>query len=127
MNPLILFDYVYYRITYWYENTFDLIIIKEERSIAHLSIFQFFNVITLLFFFIPIDELKNELIIIFILSSLVIFSLNLIRYKKVITYSELAEKWDIEPKKARLIKKVYIICYCILSILLFIYSIFIAF
>lgn len=127
MNPLTLFDYMYYRITYWYENTFDLFIIKEEQSIAHLSIFQFFNVITLLFFFKPIDELKNELIIIFLFSYLVIFSLNLIRYKKVITYSELAEKWDKEPNKARLIKKVYIICYCILSILLFIYSIFIAF
>lgn len=46
MNPLTLFDYMYYRITYWYENTFDLFIIKEEQSIAHLSIFQFFNVIT---------------------------------------------------------------------------------
>lgn len=123
MNPLVLFDYLYYRIIYFYENTFGLMITKEFRGIAHLSIFQFFNVITLLFFFIPVDKLKNELIIIFLLGSILVLSLNFIRYKKFITYSELAKKWDNEPRKVRFVKKVCIVCYCILSILLFIYTI----
>ena len=123
MNPLILFDYFYYRLVYFYENSFRLIISKEIEGLAGLTLFQFFNVISILNFIKPLNRSKSDLLYIVIIVSVIIVVFNIIRYNKVISYSKLAAKWDNEPRKPRLLKKYVIICYCILSMVLLVFSI----
>jgi hypothetical protein len=119
---LILFDYFYYRLVYFYEHSFGLILSKEIEGFTSLMVFQFFNVATILSFIETENKVGNDHFYILVIVFVLIILFNLIRYNKIVTYFELAEKWDKEPRKPRLIKKIGIICYCILSIFLFIFS-----
>jgi len=123
MNPLILFDYVYYSIAYLYSNRWGYKVQKEFIGVSILSLIQFLNIVTLIGFFnISLFELTelNPLLITFS-SFFIIIILNIIRYKKIITYSELSNKWDIENNNSIFIKKAGVILYLILTcVLLFI-------
>ncbi len=119
MNPLLPFDYFYYRLVYFYENSFRLIILKEVEGLTGLSIFQFFNIISLFQLIGPINNLKYYYIVV----SIFIFLFNLVRYNWFKTYNNLVVLWEYEPVKTRKIKKYIIVSYCILSIALFILSI----
>ncbi len=124
MNPLVLFDYVYYSIAYLYANMFDYDDVKEFAGKGILSTFQLFNMIAIVgFFYKPLKEFeKFDPIFIYILGYFFFLTLNFIRYKKFVNYSQLADKWDKESGLTRLFKIVSVICYFILSIFLFVYS-----
>ena len=124
MNPLVIFDYVYYSIAYLYGRKWGYEIQKEFSGVLILSLFQLFNVVFLLSFtklslkaFFRFDP-----VFIYIGICLLLIVLNFIRYKKFITYSKLSERWDNERGKSRTIKIACVICYFILSITLFVYS-----
>lgn len=124
MNPLILFDYVYYSIAYLYANKWGYEQQKEFIGIIFISLIQFFNVFAI-FGFIrkPLFELIeiNPLVITF-LGSLVFIIINTIRYKKVVTYTELSEKWDKEGERIIIFKKAGVILYVILTLIMATFS-----
>jgi hypothetical protein len=116
INPLVLFDYVYYRIAYFYEYRFDYEQAKESSGIMILSLLQLFNIVVLVKL---IKQFKgSEGVIIYISSCFALLALNYLRYYKIITYNELVAKWDKENCKVRLIKSICVICYFMVSILL---------
>ena len=118
MNPLVLFDYVYYSFAYLYANKWGYEAQKEYVGVLLLSLFQFINTITIFNFIKPLKEfLKFDPIFIYISLSLILIALNLIRYYKFVAYSELAKKWG----KTRLLKIVCVISYLILSLCFFVY------
>jgi hypothetical protein len=111
LNPLIIFDYIYYRIAYFYSHRFDYDESKEFSGKAILSLFQLFNIVVILN---PKKYFNNNgILIIFFICYFVIVTLNHIRYKKIITYDKLALKWDKERRMVRWIKSALIICYFI--------------
>jgi hypothetical protein len=121
MNPLLLFDYIFYRIAYFYDNRFNYEESKELSGIAILNLFETFNFfIVLNYFRLDTKVSKNIYVLSFILSYIVLFILNYIRYIKIIKYNELEYKWDSEGGIGRLIKSFFIIFYFIITFVLFI-------
>jgi hypothetical protein len=116
MNPLIIFDYIYYRIAYFYTYRFKRGHTKEMAGITFLSIIHHLNILAIL----NLEKMfrGNEMLIIFVLLYLIILALNYFRYYKIVKYNELALKWDNENRVMRVIKSTLLICYFILSFLL---------
>lgn len=124
MNPLILFDYVYYSIAYLYGKVWGYETQKEFVGILFLSLIQFFNVVAILGFIkYSLFELVglNPLLVTFT-GSFVFAILNTIRYKKVVTYMELSKKWNEEKRRNVFMKKAGVIFYIVLTFVLTIYS-----
>ena len=118
MNPLVLFDYVYYCIAKLYAKVFNIEEVKALAGLSILSIFQLINGLTLLVLFGPLEKVVKEPIIIYIVGYLFILSLNFIRYKKVVVYSDLSVKWDNENRKTKILKIACVVGYCTLSLFL---------
>jgi hypothetical protein len=117
LNPLRIYDYIYYSITYFHANVFGNEVTNEFVAKGLLSICQLFNLFTI---FNPkkiFDD--NEVILLFIVSYCIFAVLNYIRYEKIITYNQLALKWDNESKSKRRINSGLVICYFFISIILF--------
>lgn len=114
MNPLIVFDYIYYRIAYFYDKRFGYKESKEFSGIIILSLIQFVNILALLDLFKINDSLvktlPNHLFIIAILCLL-----NYARYIKLLNFRNLEDKWGNENKNVRLIKSIIVIIYFLLS------------
>ncbi len=116
MNPLVLFDYIYYSIANFYSSVFDLDYQKRFAGLGLLSIFQFCNFLTLLKYF----KLDNNLNLLYEFFSIyiVIIILNFIRYYKLISFSMLENKWQKDKLYIKLIKILFTVSYMILSIVL---------
>ena len=119
MNPLVMFDYIYYSIAYLYGRKWGYEMEKENYGICVLSPFQLINVVSVLSF--TRFSLKGffwkfDPVFVYIGIGILIVVLNFIRYKKIVTYSKLSEKWDNEKGIKRIVKVVCVICYFILSI-----------
>jgi hypothetical protein len=117
INPLIIFDYIYYRIAHFYTHTFRLESINEFAAKGILSVLQSINIITL--FVKLVYFRRTEFLIFFIAINFILLLLNYYRYTKIIKYKELALKWDNEKKKNRIIKVLCIIFYFLMSVLLY--------
>jgi hypothetical protein len=102
MNPLVLFDYVFYRIVNYYSKVYNVDIVKEFAGLSILSILQLLNVLTL----ILIIEPTHNSVKVPILNYLIICGLIL------------SFKWDKETPKAKRLKTTCVFCYCILSLFL---------
>lgn len=124
MNPMILFDYAYYTIAYLYANNFGYKAEKEYVGVVFLSLIQFFNILTIfeLLNASIFDLLKINPLIITLTGCLLFSLLNIVRYKKIITYNELSNKWDTEDNRSIMAKKIGVIFYIILTVVLFIYT-----
>ncbi len=119
MRLLFFFDYVFYKIAYFYANHLNYNDIKEYAGAGILSLLQLSNGLFILFLIKPFDELTDiEKLFAFLIGYLIIFGLNLYRYKKVKPYEELEENWKVENQNKRRMKMLMIICYVLLSILL---------
>jgi len=116
MNLLILFDYVYYRIAYFYENVFGYEEQNELAGTAILSLIQLTNILALLDL-IGLKEslIKSFHIFVFIIGYLLLFLLNYIRYIRLVKFNKLEEKWGEEKPKVKHTRSVLIIVYFLLS------------
>ena len=122
MNPLIIFDYVYYKFAFLYTNSFGYEEQKEFAGALFLSLIQLCNIVTIINFITPIKEFSLfDPVFIFIGILVLIISFNLIRYYKFVSYSKLDGKWRKDVKKSRIIKGISVIIYIVLSLFLFIY------
>jgi len=116
MSPLRIFDYVYYCIAILYDRVFDYTAAREEIGIMFVSMLQWTNVLFLLHVF----NLKDSILkligpIILLLIYLVIAGLNIIRYKKYVSFVTLAAKLDNQNRTLRTIKIILVVFYGILS------------
>lgn len=116
MNPLILFDYVYYRIAVFYDKRFDYGESKELSATLILSLVQFFNALAL-FDLLGIKDIfvKTLNIFLFIGILVLLFILNYIRYIRLVKFNKLEEKWGEEKPKVKHTRSVLIIVYFLLS------------
>lgn len=116
MNPLRLYDYVYYCIAIFYDRVFDYSESREESAILILSLLQFCN----LLFLSTLINLKDVItkkpsIVLFILPLLVIVGLNFLRYKRIVKLEKLIARWDNHSRATKTFRMIFVVLYCILS------------
>jgi hypothetical protein len=118
MNPLILFDYICYRIAYVYGKMpgYRYTDTKIISAVIILSLLQFVNILDLL----NILEVRNNLLKIFpnysfVIGFITLCILNYFRYIRLLKFSEFESKWDNEDRIKRHTKSVLIIVYFLLS------------
>jgi hypothetical protein len=116
MNPLILFDYCYYKIANYYEDLYVLEHQKELAGVILLSLLQMINIDTLLMLFFPLRFVS----IYNVIGYFILLTFNFIRYKKIITYLKLHERWKKEKLLLKPIKNTLVIIYIGLTFVLFI-------
>ena len=116
MNPLRLYDFVYYCIAILYDRVIGYSESREESGILIVSLFQFFN-FWFLIYFVNLKEvvIKKIGLIFFILPLLILLGLNFLRYKKYVKLKDLEVKFDNQNKTVRLIKIILVIIYVFLS------------
>ncbi len=120
MNPLILFDYVFYRISCLYGDVFHYEASKELNGITILSLFQSLNLVTVLNLFeLRIYRYKHS-VIFFFLGLIVLFGLNYIRYVKKNRYDKLNDIWNAYNESKKNIRDILVILYFLASIVLII-------
>ena len=101
MNPLIIFDHIFFRIAFIFSNIFDFEEQKELSGAAIVSLLQFMNVITVVNVIKPLGGFKKfDPAFIFAAIYLVLIILNLIRYYKFVTYTKLEDK-RIQERRMR--------------------------
>ncbi len=116
MNPLVLFDYIFFRTAEVYDRKFGYREAKKLSSILILSLIQFVNILDLLNLFNLSDSLRKTFPkYSFIIGVTLLCGLNYIRYIKILNYSVLEAKWKNEQKVRKRIYCVLIIIYLILS------------
>jgi len=123
-NLYILFDYVYYAIVHQYYK-WNYEIEKEFSGIIMLSLIQQFNIFIILGFFKinPFLIVNDNPIYSWLIGAALLFTINGIRYKKIITYDELHKRWGNDDKKTNFIKKSLVLFYIIMTMVLLIISI----
>jgi hypothetical protein len=117
MNLLILFDYIFFRIAWFFDLKIKYSQSKKQAAIGILSLIQFSNILALSNF------LNNDLIVslpyfVFITGYIVLFGLNYIRYMRLLKFEELEYKWGKEGNNTVLFKGILILIYLLLSIYL---------
>lgn len=120
MNPLILFDYVFYLISYIYGNVFNYEASKELNGITILSLFQNLNLFTLLNLFDLRIHNDKQYVISFFFGIMIFFGLNYIRYIKNNKYDKLNDIWNAENDSRKNIRNIFVILYFLASIVLII-------
>ncbi len=122
INLFVIFDYVYYTIASQYDKWRYTEI--EFSGIIMLSLIQQVNVYTVLNFFkIDIFRISSiNPIYVWLIGAALLFTINGIRYKKIITYDELHKKWGDDNKKSNFIKKALVLFYIIVTIIILIIS-----
>jgi len=120
MNPLILFDYVFYLISYIYGNVFNYEASKELNGITILSLFQNLNLFTLLNLFDLRIHNDKQYVISFFFGIIIFFGLNYIRYIKNNKYDKLNDIWNAENDSRKNIRNIFVILYFLASIVLII-------
>ena len=116
MNPLRLYDYVYYCIAIFFDRVFDYSESREESGIVFVSFFQFLNIVFLSVLFPNVSLSKKPNAVLFILPWLVIIGLNFIRYKRIVKLEKLIARWDNQKRSIKSVKMILVIIYCFLSI-----------
>lgn len=111
-NPIVIFDYIYFRIAYFYEHRFFYGQVKEFGGIMILSLVQQCNILILL----KLLNLKSmltgsKMLIVYLSLYIMFFIFNLIRYGKIIEYNTLETRWNEENRKVRHFKSILIILY----------------
>lgn len=126
MNPLVIFDYVYYSIAYLYFKKWGYGELKESYGVMLLSSLQALNLTTLIDYsarYIDITFKEFDILTIiafcFVGSFVILYALNLLRYNKFATYDKLSAKWDKDKRLIRIVKSLLVICYFILSHIIF--------
>lgn len=120
MNPLVVFDYMFYRLYIYYENNYSHG--YTLAAIGLLSIIECVNVLTLLnIIYISLnksDEIPGSVMLVFGIPLLII--LNFFRYNRFVTYQKLQKRWGEEKSKMRSIRGFFMILYFILSVILYV-------
>lgn len=126
MNPLVIFDYVYYSIAYLYFKKWGYGELKEFYGVMFLSLLQALNMITLIGYsarYIDITFKEFDILTIitfcFVGTFVLFFALNSLRYNKFATYDKLSANWDKDKRLVRIVKSLLVICYFILSHIIF--------
>lgn len=120
MNPLIVFDYMFYRIAYFYEHRFMHGVSKELSAMAILTLFELLNILSVLNYFELDSKFSGNGNVLFSIILYVILSvLNYLRYFKITNYNKLEKKWRDESSIVRHIKSFFIWLYFVLSFILF--------
>lgn len=117
MNPLILFDYIFYRIAWFFDVRFDYSESKKQAGVGILALVQYANILALLNF-LNRDLLVSLPVYVFIIGYLILFGLDYIRYIRLISFEKLEFKWGSEKDSARFLKGTLIVVYFTLSIIL---------
>jgi uncharacterized membrane protein len=116
MNPLILFDYVYYRIAVFYDKRFDYGESKELSATLMLSLLQTISLFTLpdlLGIKIILVNKPNIFVLIGVL--VLLFILNYNRYIRLMKFNKFEKLWGEEKPIVRHSRGVLIIVYFFLS------------
>ena len=116
-----MFDYLYYNLvkkvtSEWYG--WDS---EEFAGIVFLSTIQSVNVISILGLVKP---KIFDTFLTFIGLLLAIFILNLIRYKKLVTYTMLSKKWHMESGMPKKLRRAGVLLYLITTVVFFFFSAF---
>jgi len=118
LNPLSLFDYVFFRVASFYRNSFG----DEDYwyAIFILSIIQCMNLLTFIsLVFILLNKTNKLPPLLMIVPCVILFiTFNFIRYYRVIKYQDLMITWGQEETSIKTKRGLYIILYFILSIIL---------
>ena len=116
MNPLIIFDYIYYRIAVFYDKGFHYGESKELSATLMLSLVQTINALALFNLLGIKDILVKNLNIFLLIGVLVLlFILNYIRYLKLVKFNKLEKMWGEEKPKVKHTRSILIIVYFLLS------------
>ena len=117
MNPLVLFDYVFYSIASLY-NKWGYEAQKEFVGVLFLSLLQLFNVVVLYgIIYNPLTEFnKFNPVIIYIGGYIILFLLNLLRYKRNNNYTVLQKKWENDTPQIKTIKIISVAIYVIITL-----------
>ncbi len=120
MNPLLVFDYLFYRLYVFYErfyahgNTFS--------AIGPLSIIEAINILTFWnCFHIPLnksDEIPGGVML--VIGCVLLIMVNSVRYNRFVTYEKLQKRWGEEKSSIRIIRGFFMILYFILSVILYV-------
>jgi hypothetical protein len=116
MNPLILFDYCYYKIANYYKDFYVLEHQKEFAGVIFLSLLQTINIVTLFLYFFTLRFASLHIIV----GYLFLLILNIIRYKKIISYSTLSERWKKGGRIQNVIKSTFVIIYLVITFTFFV-------
>ena len=126
-----LFDYIFFKVTSFYLQ------ISDDKSnyimgSVVLTILQMLNIISIMlilsvFFkqlasFFDKSNMAYGKYVFFVVCT-ILLALNIINYSKVTTYEYLKQKWAIEGETKKKKRKILIISYILLSIVLLIFSI----
>lgn len=111
MNPLIFFDYCFYKIANYYRNIYVLGYLSVFSGIMFVSLIQLFNIVILLMLSFPL----RFNIIYFGIGYFILLTLNFIRYKKIVTFSVLHERWKKEESTQKVFRNILVIVYIVLT------------
>ncbi len=120
MNPLILFDYVFYRISCFFGNVIRYEASKELNGITGLSFFQNLNLFTLINVFNLRLKNDKQYVIIFFLGFIILIGLNYFRYIKKNKYKKLDYIWKVENGFKKGLRDILVILYFLTSMMLMI-------
>ena len=117
MNILKFYDYVFYRLSSFFERNGgeDL-----DRSIAILSILQCLNLLTLidLISILLVYSINLPHSIELLLGIILFFVFNSIRYRRFKTYQDLNKVWSNENESIRIKRGFYLILYFAFSVII---------
>lgn len=118
MNPLVLFDYVYYSVANFYSYVLDVDEQKRAVGVGVLSMFQMFNCLTL-YSYLKLERYINvDITRMIVPVALVLLGLNFIRYYKIVNFNMLKNKWSEDKMHIRLMKITLTVCYIVLTFML---------
>jgi hypothetical protein len=120
MNPLILFDYVFYRTSNFFGNIPGYKYSKELNGITMLSFLQNLNLFTLLNLFDIRIQNDKQYVMSFFLGLVVLFGFNYIRYIKSNKYKNLNNIWNTECGLKKNIRSTLVTIYFLASTMLMI-------
>lgn len=119
MNPLILFDHVFYRISSLYGNVFNYQESKELNGITGLSFIQNLNLFTIVNLF-DLKLPSKLFVVIFFLGFAALFGLDYLIYIKNDRYKKVNSIFDKENDTKLIFSIVLVILYFITSLYLLI-------
>jgi len=122
MNPLRLFDYVFYSIANFYGNLFNLEHSKVEGAAIFLGMFQGINCLTIAYYIKLIKSWANLPLLIYLGVPVIFIILNFIRYYKFTKYDDLNLIWGADFGIKKIIKIIGVICYIVLTFVFLIIS-----
>lgn len=115
MNPIVLFDYIFYSIEKFNSSVLGLEYQKRFGGVVTLSLFQFLNCMIIYKYLTPGKYINKYIVIMIATVYIIINVLNFIRYYKFVHLETLERKWEKDKLYIRLIKIAFTVCYIVLS------------